>query len=792
MNILKPWGKISFSATNSIENWQPLVEHCGDVAEVFAAILQVAGTRRRLARLAGRDELDATVCARLAVLAYLHDLGKVNTGFQARSDPGAPRVGHIKPLAAIFGEDAPEALCIRAVEALRMQELMTWGEALTELFRASVSHHGRPWLAEDRPAAEERHWQEQDGYDPLAALSRLMDSAFTAFPSARDGDAPSLPNIPGFVHAFAGLVQISDWIASGDWTRAPAAELPSGWAQRRLREIGLDASAPRHSLAVRNPDFPAAFGFPPREAQSQTAAADGHLVILESETGSGKTEAALWRFVTLFQAGEVDGLYFALPTRTAAVQLHGRVEKLVERLWPEGERPAVVLAVPGYLDGGNTGALPIARDAIDAAELDSREPSVWASQHPKRYFAATISVGSIDQALLGAIRVKHAHMRAAMLMRHLLVVDEVHASDAFMRRILMNLLRDHLAAGGHALLLSATLGAEARTALLCEAAGVRARDASLPSLEMAIATPYPLITSADGPRESALAPGWNGRSKNVAMVAAELLDDGCAIARTALDAARQGAKVLVLRNTVAGAVEVQRELEALCRADSPVLFSANGTVTLHHGRFARDDRRLLDRRVEEVIGKTRPPGGLVLTGTQTLEQSLDIDADFLITDLCPADVLLQRIGRLHRHSHDGAGAPRVRAPGYETPRCLVLTPADGLASFLVRRRPGGKSRHGLGGFVYPDLTILEATLRLVSAVPVWTIPAMNRELVEKSLHSAAIAHLLDGMQGAGRSDWHRHWQEVSGKEAAKAMTAEQGALRRDQPFRASASTKTSA
>ncbi len=320
-------GKDRFSATNSVENWQPLVEHCRDVAEVFAAILEVAGTRRRLARLAQRDELDDTVCARLAVLAYLHDLGKVNTGFQARSDPSAPRVGHIKPLAAIFGEDAQEALCIRAAEALRIQELEDWGEALTELFLASVSHHGRPWLAQDRPAADERHWQKQDGYDPLAALSRLMDGALKAFPAARNGDAPSLPNIPGFVHAFAGLVQISDWIASSGWTRDRHAEAPFRWARQRLREIGLDASVPRHSLAARCPDFPAAFGFPPREAQSQTASADGHLIIFKSETGSGKTEAALWRFVTLFLAGEVDGLYFALPTRTAAVQLYGRVQK---------------------------------------------------------------------------------------------------------------------------------------------------------------------------------------------------------------------------------------------------------------------------------------------------------------------------------------------------------------------------------------------------------------------------------------------------------------------------------
>ena len=184
----------------------------------------------------------------------------------------------------------------------------------------------------------------------------------------------------------------------------------------------------------------------------------------------------------------------------------------------------------------------------------------------------------------------------------------------------------------------------------------------------------------------------------------------------------------MLRNTVNGAVEVQKAIEALAGPDSSLLFRAEGVATLHHGRFAREDRRLLDKWVEEVIGKTRPEGGLVLAGTQTLEQSLDIDADFLITDLCPADVLLQRIGRLHRHTKDGRGVPRHRPSEFEAPHCVVLTPEGGLAPFLGRHRPGGKSRHGLGGTVYQDLTILEATRRLVTGQPVWCIPEIKSPL----------------------------------------------------------------
>ena len=787
MNIVKPWGKIQFD----VERWQPIAEHCEDVAAVFSALLGLDGIRRRLAQLAERQDLDDVTCARLAFLVYLHDFGKVNAGFQARCDPKAPMVGHVKPLVAVFKR---EELFVRAAEALHLQELDGWGPSVLDdattgngLLDAILSHHGKPWSADARPECEARHWAPREGYDPFVALAALVNGAITAFPSATGGEAPPLPATPGFVHAFAGFTQLADWIASGDWQqRDRAAEPLEDWARRRLREIGLDPVEPRKVLNARKPGFTTAFPFTPSDAQTQTAAANGRLVILESETGSGKTEAALWRFVSLFRAGAVDGLYFALPTRIAAMQLHGRVEKLAQRLWPEAaDRPAVVLAVPGYLDDANTdgkGALPAARDDLDAVEGDRRDPCVWAAEHPKRYFAATVSVGAIDQALMGAIRVKHAHMRAAMLMRHLLVVDEVHASDAFMRRLLMNLLRDHLAAGGHALLLSATLGAEARAAFLCEAAGGRSRDIALLSLGEAISAPYPLITSANGVEVATHATGGTGYKKDVLMEAVELLDDATAVARQALDAAKRGAKVLVLRNTVNGAVEVQKAIEVLADSDNPLLFRVEGVATLHHGRFAREDRRLLDAEVEKAVGKGRPEGGLVLVGTQTLEQSLDIDADFLITDLCPADVLLQRIGRLHRHTLGADGKPRRRAADFEVPRCIVLTPECGLAPFLGKQRPGGKSRHGLGGLVYQDVVILELSRRLVVGQPVWRIPEMNRHLVENALHREAIESLFGGIDAPASETWRKHWQEVAGTKGAEAQAAAQAALRRDKGF----------
>ena len=76
--------------------------------------------------------------------------------------------------------------------------------------------------------------------------------------------------------------------------------------------------------------------------------------------------------------------------------------------------------------------------------------------------AAEVAVGTVDQAMLAALKVKHSEMRASALSRNLLVIDEVHASDAYMRHVQTALLRQHMALGGHAMLMSATLGAVAR------------------------------------------------------------------------------------------------------------------------------------------------------------------------------------------------------------------------------------------------------------------------------------------------------------------------------------------
>lgn len=619
--------------------------------------------------------------------------------------------------------------------------------------------------------------------NPRRCAERIGALVKDWFPAAFTDTGSPLPSSPAFQHHFLGLCNWADWIGSNkrwfpflDEPRDSYIEDARRQAKNAINAIGLELLGQRRGF-VGMPEFGELFDIPgspgPNAIQetAQRMPTDQRLVIIESETGSGKTEAALWRFAHLYEQRLVDGLYFALPTRTAAVQIHRRVKRFIGKLLSH-YRPSVVLAVPGYEAAPDENGVRLPDyDFSAAGERDDDRP--WAAEHPKRFLAAQVAVGTVDQAMLSVLPVKNAHMRAACLARNLLVIDEVHASDTYMSAILRALLDAHVGAGGYALLMSATLGSAARLRWLFR----RCRDSELPRLSLhdAIETDYPAVTTTGNSKEEVVVrAGENNQEKRVRVAAMPRMHDFDGTAHHALTAARAGAKVLVVRNTVDYAIKTQQAIEQLAGPDdAKLLFAVRDVPTLHHGRFAPGDRALLDERVDDLLGKGRQPGGQVVIGTQTLEQSLDIDADLLVTDLCPVDVLLQRIGRLHRHRRNDTHRPN----GYGTPACRVLTPPDNDLSSLLENTP---TANGLGthGRVYEDLRILEATRRLIDEYPQWRIPEMNRRLVERATHRQALDQITQEMG----DDWMAHANEVDGAQLADRATGRGAVVSRDLTF----------
>jgi CRISPR-associated endonuclease/helicase Cas3 len=811
------WGKLLKGEQGQIIAWHPLIDHCADVAACCEALLEKTIIRRRLATLAGLDSLSAKMVERLCVLASLHDLGKYGQGFFAKALPSPANVaGHVQEALAVLTAactgEFPEGTQLR--EVLRLDHLATWSaepETVLRLLWASICHHGRPYSCTQVPAPKRWHWRTNEGRAPFDGIAQLQRFAENWYPEAwKDGGEP-LPDAPAFAHAFSGMVMLADWLGSDHerWFSFSDVEPRDDdplrrmrWARERAREalaaMHVDPDQARGAIGKQTLTFERVFGFEkPREMQKRVEqlpiAHGGSIAILEAETGSGKTEAAVLHYLRLFNAGEVDGLYFALPTRTAATQMHERVNKAVRAVFEEEiARPPVVLAVPGYLrvddlEGKRMGGYQVSwtehcrlapfETLWPDEDRDLKRHRGWAAESPKRYLAGAVVIGTIDQVLLSALAVRHAHLRATARLRLLLVVDEVHASDAYMTRVLETVLADHLQAGGQALLLSATLGAVTRQRLLYP------RDLQQPiGLTDARDVAYPLLTYRPVVPPAA-AVEYRGASScttsatNKAAVQVELwpqMDEAMCVAERALEAACRGARVLVLRNTVRACRDTQLAIEHAATAHGleHLLFRCKGIIACHHARYVREDRQLLDAAIENALGKQREgDDGLVVVATQTVQQSLDLDADLLLTDLCPMDVLLQRAGRLHRHERDH------RPAGYESPQMVVLTPPDrGLENYLG---VGGTARGPCGiGSVYDDLRILEATWRVLERECSLRVPAMSRVLVEDSLHPEVLEAIVAEAEGG----WREHANEVMGETMSKTQLASLNVVKFSEPF----------
>ena len=321
------WGKLERTNSETGLSWHSLVDHSADVAACMEALLALPLVQSRLAALAGIERLPNVWVSRIAAHAFLHDLGKANRGFRTRLRKGAPPIGHVIQAVALA---RIEELRGRVYEALPIENMKAWG-AYEEAFLSIVAHHGRPVALNSIIISDHRDiWMPGADCDPVADLCALGTAVRRWIPLAFAEEGEPLPMRPPFWHAIAGLAMLADWIGSdtrvfpfANGEDADRMRFARNQAPQALRDIGVDPSDAR--LGLGDPVFASVSPYPPREIQTATGEVPGQVVVMESETGSGKTEAALFRFARLFAAGQVDGLYFALPTRVAATSLYKRV-----------------------------------------------------------------------------------------------------------------------------------------------------------------------------------------------------------------------------------------------------------------------------------------------------------------------------------------------------------------------------------------------------------------------------------------------------------------------------------
>lgn len=336
--------------------------------------------------------------------------------------------------------------------------------------------------------------------------------------------------------------------------------------------------------------------------------------------GLGKTEAALYVAYRLLESGQACGIYFALPTQLTSNKIFERFNGFLERiLETDCHRRALLLHGKAWLLDTEMGE-------------EGRPGGAWFN-HAKRGLLAPFGVGTIDQALMAAMNVKHGFVRAFGLAGKVVILDEVHTYDVYTGTILNALVKLLRELRCTVIILSATLNRERRQQLL-----------DTPVREEA----YPLISAAPRDRPPS---EWPVPAGDAHAVKVRLLDSPQVALVEALERASRGQQVMWIENTVVEAQE--RYLDLASRA------AETGVACgLLHSRFTSAHRQKIEDHWVNLFGRSgwqeRARQGRIVVGTQILEQSLDIDADFLVSRFAPTDMLLQRLGRLWRH----AGTPR--------------------------------------------------------------------------------------------------------------------------------------
>lgn len=649
------WAKTS---KNGDSGWHPLILHMLDVAASADAILarEPESTRKRMAAVLGLEWEDAR--AWLLLVVACHDLGKACPGFQAKWPQLLESLGLTLPRSP--NTEVNHAFVSQIALAELLQEL-GWPEALAELVADAVGcHHGNraSEQAKDKAASEiyvgrgERH--EVVRHDWTEVRQSLFESLSEVFKPTKAPTKQTLSG-PDFM-LLSGLTSFADWIGSNeDWfpfgTPEDCDDLQGWFQKRRARaDQALDAIGWEHrTLLSKEPkSFEQVFGFAPRPLQQAVADAlttlkKPAILLVEAPMGEGKTEAAFFAHLELQRHFGHRGLYVALPTKATGNAMFRRTLKFLRG---QGMNRTLDLQLlhGGALLNDTFQSLHISNihDPATGGEVRAGE---WFT-NKKRALLSEYGVGTVDQALLPILPVRHNFVRLWGLANRVVVFDEIHAYDDYTGTLLVHLLRWLLALGSSVVLLSATLSPTIRRKL----AGVVA--ANFPKQE------------AEYPRLSVFCRGEEVVQKHFEADPARRLTlqvrgipSDLSSMRTALEEHLAGGGMgLALVNTVQRAQDLYRLFPegALLEHEGQRIGKrlADGTeVFLFHARFPAEQRQKREDQVLEIFGEGgNRTGRKILIATQVAEQSLDLDFDLIATDLAPIDLVLQRAGRLWRHA----------------------------------------------------------------------------------------------------------------------------------------------
>ena len=665
--LLRLWGKTN---RQQPDRCHPLLFHMMDVANVARLLWDEclpALIRSRAADALGIPEDDPA--GLIAFVCGLHDLGKASPAFQ-RKLPGI--ASELSSLGFSFpgggtGGRHDELTAATLPQLLGADEALVGAEVpLSQLLaRIAGAHHGvfprsdqLLWLGRSGLGGPE--WDQARG-ELVRSLAKML---IETEPRSVSVAGKSLLD-PAMILILAGLVSVADWIGSSAEYFPTEPELPADAYAVISRDRAHDALTATGWLPPLRPAAPDQFErvfaklkLSPnalQQAVTQLAATEEgpYLLIVEAPMGLGKTEAALYAADIALCAGAARGMYIALPTQATSNAMFARVRD--DYLASRGHSGRLNL----QLVHGNARLVQEYRD-FDTSSVHGGPEDSDASVSARSWFTgrkrpllAPFGVGTIDQSLLGVLQTRHWFVRLFGLANKTVIFDEVHAYDAYTSALLERLIRWLAALDCTVVVLSATLPSARRKALLDAYREGASREVP--------AVPYPRVTRVSGDQASA---------RNVAVEEqwhrSVVLETGGSepneAAQAATSALASGGCGVIVCNTVSRAQEVYQALGQAVPDWESHLF---------HARMPFGWRRERERQVLAMFGReAERPEQAVLVATQVVEQSLDLDFDWMASDMAPADLLLQRMGRLWRHTETR------RPAGLAAPRFLVLCDGD--------------------------------------------------------------------------------------------------------------------
>ena len=621
-----------------------------------------------------QDALSEEEAEQIAVLAaLLHDIGKLTPVFASKLLHVLPEL-HERLLilglqvqayeTIIDPGKSPHALAGAACLRLREEKCP---HSLTAVIAA---HHGKTATsdqmellnADKYPYAHHLHGAQ--GFGSLQGLlwdevrQNWLDYALSCCSFSSLAEVPEISRSAQMV--LTGLLIVADWIASNteyfplrSQDETPDLAVEEARVEQAMTEIALPFPLKCDTPPSSETDFAERFRFSPRPLQQTVLDIAHHcvtpgLMIIEAQMGVGKTEAALAAAEHYAKKCGAGGIFFALPTQATA---NGIFPRLISWAEPLSEEYQQAVRLAHGTANMNQLYMELSRQA--SLDADGLVVHPW-MEGRKKALLANVVIGTVDQLLMAAVRQKHVMLRHLGLAGKVVIIDECHAYDAYMNVYLERALQWLGSYKVPVILLSATLPAKRRAALM------KAYLGNPPAGDWQESRAYPLLTWSDGAQVHSCTVEAGSTPRRVHM---ERTDRESVPAYLA-EKLHSGGCAVVILNTVKGAQQM---------ADTLRQTLPEKEIMLVHSQFMLEDRAAWEEKLLRRLGKTSTPSerdGLIVVATQVAEQSLDIDADVMITELCPMDLLLQRLGRLHRHQ-------RIRPTGLDEACCAVLPAEEG-------------------------------------------------------------------------------------------------------------------